>query len=200
MTTDRPTQLGMVGLGRMGSNLVRRLMRDGHDCVVYDVNPDAVAQLGAEGATTADSLEDLAAKLPAPRRTWVMVPAGDITERSVRALAEVLEAGDTIVDGGNTYYRDDVRRAEELGARGIDYLDCGTSGGVFGLERGFCLMVGGSRDAFDRLEPIFRSLAPGVEAAPRTAYIGKTRGIQRPSMWPEPMLAMLAMLAMGQYL
>jgi 6-phosphogluconate dehydrogenase len=168
MTTDRSSQVGMVGLGRMGSNLVRRLMRDGHDCVVYDVNPDAVAQLGSEGATTTDSLEDFAAKLAPPRRTWVMVPAGDITERTVQALADVLEAGDAIVDGGNTYYRDDVRRHEELGARGIDYLDCGTSGGVFGLERGFCLMVGGKREAFDRLEPIFRSLAPGVDGAVRT--------------------------------
>jgi 6-phosphogluconate dehydrogenase len=158
----------MVGLGRMGSNIVRRLMRDGHDCVVYDVNPDSVAGLAGEGATGADTLDDFVAKLEPPRAAWVMVPAGEITESAVRELAERLEAGDAIIDGGNTYYRDDIRRAAELSERGIEYVDCGTSGGVFGLERGFCLMIGGPDDAFARLEPIFASLAPGVEAAERT--------------------------------
>ena len=161
-------QLGMVGLGRMGSNLVRRLMRDGHGCVVFDVDPVAVDRLTADGAVGVGSLEDLVAGLAPPRAVWVMLPAGEITERTVAELAGVLDSGDAIVDGGNTYYRDDVRRAGELAAAGIDYLDCGTSGGVLGLERGFCLMVGGRREAFDRLEPIFRSLAPGVEGAPRT--------------------------------
>jgi len=161
-------QLGMIGLGRMGANIVRRLMRDGHTCVVYDVSPDAVAALEAEGATGASTLEDFVAKLDVPRRAWIMVPAGAITETTVSALAALLSAGDAIIDGGNSYYRDDIRRAAELGERGIDYLDCGTSGGVFGLDRGFCLMVGGPDDAFAALEPIFASLAPGVEAAART--------------------------------
>jgi 6-phosphogluconate dehydrogenase len=166
--TDRPMQLGMVGLGRMGANLVRRLMRDGHRCVVYDVNPEAVKQLGSEGATGAGTLEEFASKLEPPRNTWVMVPAGEITESTVAALAKALEGGDAIIDGGNTYYRDDMRRAEELREAGIDYVDCGTSGGVFGLERGFCLMIGAEDRVFERLEPIFRSLAPGVDAATRT--------------------------------
>ncbi len=161
-------QLGMIGLGRMGSNIVRRLMRDGHTCVVYDVSPDAVAALAAEGATGADSLDDFVAKLDVPRRAWIMVPAGEITESAVTELAARLSDGDTIIDGGNSYYRDDIRRAGELAASGIRYLDCGTSGGVFGLERGFCLMIGGPGDAFAELEPIFASLAPGVGAAGRT--------------------------------
>ena len=161
-------QLGMIGLGRMGANIVRRLMRDGHTCVVYDVSPDAVAALVAEGATGASTLEDFVAKLDVPRRAWIMVPAGEITETTVDALGALLGAGDAIIDGGNSYYRDDIRRAAELGERGIDYLDCGTSGGVFGLDRGFCLMVGGPDDAFAALEPIFASLAPGVDTAERT--------------------------------
>ena len=161
-------QLGMIGLGRMGANIVRRLMRDGHTCVVYDVSPDAVAALAAEGATGATTLEDFVAKLDVPRRAWIMVPAGEITETTVSALGALLSAGDAIIDGGNSYYRDDIRRAAELGERGIDYLDCGTSGGVFGLDRGFCLMVGGPDDAFAALEPIFASLAPGMDAAERT--------------------------------
>lgn len=161
-------QLGMIGLGRMGRNIVRRLLRDGHTCVVYDVDRDAVEALAAEGATGADSLDDFVAKLDAPRHAWVMVPAGELTESTVRELAARLEPGDTIIDGGNTYYRDDIRRAAELAEKGIRYLDCGTSGGVFGLERGFCLMVGGPEDAFRELEPIFASLAPGVGAAERT--------------------------------
>ena len=143
-------------------------MRDGHTCVVYDVSPDAVAALEAEGATGASTLEDFVAKLDVPRRAWIMVPAGAITETTVSSLAALLSAGDAIIDGGNSYYQDDIRRAAELGERGIDYLDCGTSGGVFGLDRGFCLMVGGPDEAFAALEPIFASLAPGVEAAART--------------------------------
>ena len=161
-------QLGMIGLGRMGANIVRRLMRDGHSCVVYDVSPDAVEVLAAEGATGSTSLDDFVAKLEVPRRAWIMVPAGEITESTVNALASRLDAGDTIIDGGNSYYRDDIRRATELGERGISYIDCGTSGGVFGLERGFCLMIGGADDAYAALEPIFSSLAPGIEAAERT--------------------------------
>jgi len=152
----------------MGANIVRRLMRDGHECVVYDVAPEAVAALAGEGATGAESLDDFAAKLTQPRSAWVMVPAGDITETTVKDLAGRLEAGDAIIDGGNSYYRDDVRRAAELAESGIDYIDCGTSGGVFGLERGYCLMIGGPDEAVARLEPIFASLAPGVDAAERT--------------------------------
>ncbi len=161
-------ELGIVGLGRMGANMARRLIRDGHRIVAYDVNPDAVAALAGEGAEGASSLEDLAAKLSAPRSVWVMVPAGEITEQTVDGVAAVLESGDAIVDGGNSYYRDDIRRAAKVGERGIDYVDCGTSGGVFGLERGYCLMIGGPDRAVGRLDPIFASLAPGVEAAERT--------------------------------
>jgi 6-phosphogluconate dehydrogenase len=161
-------ELGIVGLGRMGANMARRLMRDGHKIVAYDVDPDAVATLAGEGAEGASSLEDLAAKLSAPRSVWAMVPAGEITEKTVAAVAAVLESGDAIVDGGNSYYRDDIRRAAEVGEHGIDYVDCGTSGGVFGLERGYCLMIGGPDRAVGRLDPIFASLAPGVESAERT--------------------------------
>jgi 6-phosphogluconate dehydrogenase len=152
----------------MGANIVRRLMRDGHDCVVYDVNADAIAELAGEGATGAESLDEFVAKLEQPRSAWVMVPAGDITESTVSDLGERLDSGDAIIDGGNSYYRDDIRRAAELADRGIDYVDCGTSGGVFGLERGYCLMIGGPDEAVSRLEPIFASLAPGVDAAERT--------------------------------
>jgi 6-phosphogluconate dehydrogenase len=161
-------ELGIVGLGRMGANMARRLMRDGHKIVAYDVDPDAIATLVEEGAEGASSLEELAAKLSAPRSVWVMVPAGEITEKTVEALAAVLEAGDAIVDGGNSYYRDDIRRAAKVGERGIDYVDCGTSGGVFGLDRGYCLMIGGPGRAVERLDPIFASLAPGVASAERT--------------------------------
>ena len=168
MTTHAPMQLGMVGLGRMGANLVRRAMRDGHTCVVYDVNQAAIDTLVAEGAIGATSYADLAAKLEGPRNIWIMVPAGEITEKSVAGVAEHLSEGDTIIDGGNTYYRDDIRRNSELAERGIFYVDCGTSGGVFGLERGFCLMIGGADEAVDRLAPIWTSLAPGIDAAERT--------------------------------
>jgi 6-phosphogluconate dehydrogenase len=168
MTTSSPLQLGMVGLGRMGANLVRRAMRDGHRCVGTDVNADAVQSLADEGVTGAASVAELVALLEPPRVVWVMVPAGEITERAVAELGTLLEPGDTIIDGGNTRYHDDIRRAGELGARGIHYVDVGTSGGVFGLERGFCLMVGGEDEPVARLAPLLTSLAPGLEAAART--------------------------------
>jgi 6-phosphogluconate dehydrogenase len=161
-------ELGMVGLGRMGANMARRLMRDGHRLVVFDVNPDAVSELAGEGAEGASSLEDLAAKLSAPRSVWVMVPAGEITEKTVEEVAAVLDSGDAIIDGGNSYYRDDIRRADKVREQGIDYVDCGTSGGVFGLDRGYCLMIGGPHGAVQRLDSVFASLAPGVESAERT--------------------------------
>jgi 6-phosphogluconate dehydrogenase len=161
-------QLGMVGLGRMGANIVRRLLRDGHDCVVYDIDPDAVSALREDGANGAVSLGELVAALAAPRHVWVMLPAGEITESVVADLAELLAPGDAIVDGGNTYYRDDIRRAAALAASGVHYVDVGTSGGVFGLHRGFCLMIGGPDETVAHLEPIFASLAPGEHAAPRT--------------------------------
>jgi 6-phosphogluconate dehydrogenase len=161
-------QLGMVGLGRMGANLVRRLIRDGHDCVVYDVNADPVAALAGEGAVGADSLDDFVARLERPRAAWVMVPAGEITESTVNELAQRLEPGDAIIDGGNSYYRDDIRRSKAFAEQGIDYIDCGTSGGVFGLERGYCLMIGGPDEAVERLDPIFATIAPGVDSAERT--------------------------------
>jgi 6-phosphogluconate dehydrogenase len=152
----------------MGANMARRLMRDGHEIVAFDVNPDAVGQLAGEGATGADSLADLASKLSAPRSVWVMVPAGEITETTVNAIAEELDAGDAIIDGGNSFYHDDIRRAKAVAPKGIDYVDCGTSGGVFGLDRGYCLMIGGPDEAVERLDPIFASLAPGVDSAERT--------------------------------
>ena len=161
-------ELGIVGLGRMGANMARRLMKDGHTIVAYDVSADAVKGLEGEGATGASSLEELAAKLTAPRSVWMMVPAGNITEETAQGLEGVLESGDAIIDGGNSYYRDDMRRAKRAAEKGIDYVDCGTSGGVFGLERGYCLMIGGPDGAVGRLDPIFASLAPGVDSAPRT--------------------------------
>ncbi len=161
-------QLGMVGLGRMGANMVRRLMRAGHECVVYDHTQEHVKQIAGEGAVGSESLADLASKLTPPRSVWAMVPAGDITEQVVHDIAEVLEEGDAVIDGGNSYYRDDIRRAAEVGEKGIDYIDCGTSGGVFGLDRGYCLMIGGPDAAVERLDPIFKTLSPGVESAERT--------------------------------
>jgi 6-phosphogluconate dehydrogenase len=158
----------MVGLGRMGANIVRRLMKDGHDCVVYDHTSAHVEQLAGEGANGAASLAEMAEKLDPPRAVWAMVPAGEITEQVVHDIADVLGSGDAIIDGGNSYYRDDMRRSAEFGERGIDYIDCGTSGGVFGLVRGYCLMIGGPDKAVERLDPIWASAAPGVEAAERT--------------------------------
>ena len=160
-------QLGMVGLGRMGANLVRRLMRDGHECVVFDVSADAVAGLVAEGATGASSLEDFVSKLSVPRAAWIMVPAA-FTGSTVTDLAALMDAGDIVIDGGNSYYRDDVDRAAALQPQGIHYVDIGTSGGVFGLERGFCLMVGGETEVVQHLDSILRTIAPGVESAERT--------------------------------
>ncbi len=167
-------QIAMVGLGRMGANMARRLMRDGHDCVVYDRNPETVAQLVVEGATGAANLAELAGKLAPPRAAWIMVPAGDITENAVMELAAHFAPGDAIVDGGNSYFKDDVRRAKALAERGIHYLDAGTSGGVWGLERGYCLMVGGDASAARRLEPVFLSLAPGASGIPPSP--GRTVG------------------------
>jgi 6-phosphogluconate dehydrogenase len=153
----------------MGANIVRRLMRDGHECVVYDVVPAAVAALEAEGAVAATSLSDLAGKLQQPRAVWIMVPAGEITTKTVDGLAAVLGAQDAIIDGGNSHYYDDLARAAGLRDKGIHYVDVGTSGGVWGLDRGYCLMIGGDTEVVDRLDPIWASVAPGVDAAPRTA-------------------------------
>jgi len=162
-------RLGMIGLGRMGANLVRRLTDGGHECVVYDHNRDAVAALAGEpGVTGVSSTTELAASLSAPRVVWVMVPAGDITAGVIEELAGTLAPGDIVIDGGNSYYRDDLKHSKLLSDNGIHLLDCGTSGGVWGRERGYCLMVGGDRDAFDTAEPIFATVAPGVAAAPRT--------------------------------
>jgi 6-phosphogluconate dehydrogenase len=160
-------QLGMVGLGRMGANLVRRLMRDGHECVVFDVDGDKVKALVDDGAVGVDDLSALGEHLDAPRAVWIMVPAA-LTGRVTEDVAEHLDAGDVILNGGNSHYRDDVRWAEELAERGIVHLDVGTSGGVWGLERGYCLMIGGDTGAVERLEPIFATIAPGVGAAERT--------------------------------
>jgi len=160
-------QLGMIGLGRMGTNLVRRLERAGHECVAYDRDLAAVRALEAEGVTGASELADLVGKLAKPRTVWVMVPAA-VTGRVVEDLSGLLEPGDVVIDGGNSYYRDDVERAEALAAKGLHYLDVGTSGGVFGLERGFCLMIGGEPAVAERLDPIFAAIASGTDAAPRT--------------------------------
>jgi 6-phosphogluconate dehydrogenase len=168
MATDTPMQLGMVGLGRMGSNIVRRLMRDGHHCVGFDVSADAVAALTAEGAEGSTNVGEFVTKLEKPRTVWVMVPAGEITDRTIASLAEHLEAGDVIIDGGNTHYHDDLRHAAALREKGIHHIDCGTSGGVWGLERGYCLMIGGEDEVVERLGPLFASIAPGVDSAPRT--------------------------------
>jgi 6-phosphogluconate dehydrogenase len=168
MATDTPMQLGMVGLGRMGAGIVRRLMKGGHRCVGYDVSPDAVKALEADGAEGATSLEDFVAKLEKPRAVWVMVPAGAITDETIDELADVLEEGDIVIDGGNTHYIDDIRHAAALREKGIHHVDCGTSGGVWGFERGFCLMIGGEKEVVDHLSPIFATIAPGIDSAPRT--------------------------------
>jgi 6-phosphogluconate dehydrogenase len=167
MATDNPMQLGMIGLGRMGANLVRRLMADGHRCVVFDVDAKPIRELVEEGATGADELERLVAELSPPRVVWLMVPAGHV-QGTVDRLAELLGSGDTIVDGGNSYYRDDIARSAQLEPNGIRYVDCGTSGGVWGIERGYCLMIGGESSTVDRLSPIWRSIAPGSGSADPT--------------------------------
>jgi 6-phosphogluconate dehydrogenase len=162
-------QLGMIGLGRMGANIVRRLVDAGHEAVVYDHSPDAVKAMAKDANTTGvSSLQELRDKLAAPRVVWVMVPAGTITGGVIDELADTLEPGDIVIDGGNSYYRDDLKHAKVLSEKGIRLLDCGTSGGVWGRERGYCLMIGGDPDAFAHAEPIFATVAPGVNAAPRT--------------------------------
>ena len=169
--------IGMVGLGRMGANMSKRLMLGGHKVVVSDLNPANVQALASEGATGSSSLDDLVTKLVAPRVIWLMVPAGDPTEKSVVALGEKLQRGDIIIDGGNSYFKDDVRRAKMLAARGIEYVDVGTSGGVWGLERGYCMMLGGPRNVVESLDPIFRTLAPGrgkIPVTPGREKIGGT--------------------------
>jgi 6-phosphogluconate dehydrogenase len=167
MTSSQPMQLGMIGLGRMGSNLVRRLMRDGHRCVVYDVNEGAVKELEGEGAAGATSLRDFVARLDKPRTAWLMLPAA-VVQSALDQLVGLLEPGDAVIDGGNSYYRDDIARAKQLAGRQIHYVDCGTSGGVWGLERGYCLMIGGRAEAVRRLNPVFRSIAPGAGSAEPT--------------------------------
>ena len=162
-------QLGMIGLGRMGANIVRRLVAGGHECVVYDHNPEAVTAMGGEENTTGvSSLRELRENLATPRVVWVMVPAGEITTAVIQELANTLDSGDIVIDGGNSYYRDDIRHEKLLSEKGIHLLDCGTSGGVWGRDRGYCLMIGGERDAFARAEPIFATVAPGAGAAERT--------------------------------
>src|SRR5881275_369294 len=161
-------QMGMVGLGRMGGNMVRRLIRGGHEVVVSDLSPESVNQLAKEGASPSSSLDELVSKLRKPRAVWVMVPAGDPTEKTVMALAGKMEAGDIIIDGGNSMFKDDVRRAKELKKKGIHYVDVGTSGGVWGIDRGYCMMIGGDKAVVDRLDPIFAGLAPGTGDIPRT--------------------------------
>ena len=162
-------QLGMIGLGRMGANIARRVAKGGHECVVYDHNPDAVKAMANEERTTGvSSYAELRDKLDAPRVVWVMVPAGDITTSVIEELAKTLESGDIVIDGGNSYYRDDIKHSKTLSENGIHLLDCGTSGGVWGRERGYCLMIGGDEKSFAHVQPIFATVAPGVEAAART--------------------------------
>jgi 6-phosphogluconate dehydrogenase len=168
-------QFGMIGLGRMGANMVRRLMRKGHKCVVYDRTPDVVAKLAKEGATGTSSLGELAQKLKKPRSLCLMVPAAFV-DASIEELTPLLEKGDTIIDGGNSHYQDDIARAKRLRAKGIHYVDMGTSGGVWGLERGYCLMIGGEKAVVERLEPIFKTLAPGLGDIPRTPGRSKLGG------------------------
>jgi 6-phosphogluconate dehydrogenase len=168
MPTDTPMQLGMIGLGRMGANLVRRLLRDGHRCVGYDRNPAVVKSLEAEGAVGAESIADFVDKLDKPRSMWIMVPAG-VVEQTLTQLRPLLDPDDIVIDGGNSYYRDDITRAQDLKRDGIHYIDCGTSGGVWGLDRGYCLMIGGEDEPVRRLDPLFKSIAPGkgtVEPTP----------------------------------
>jgi 6-phosphogluconate dehydrogenase len=176
MKTNTPMQLGMVGLGRMGANMVRRLMKGAHDCVVYDRNAETVDALAKEGATGASALDDLVKRLKAPRAVWIMLPSGAPTEETVVALSKLLTAGDAIIDGGNSFFKDDVRRSAMLKPSGIQYLDVGTSGGVWGLERGYCMMIGGDQSAAQRLDPIFATLAPGPGEIPNTPGREQLRG------------------------
>lgn len=168
-------QLGMIGLGRMGASMVRRLLRAGHECVVYDISSDAVVTLAKDGAIGASSIGDFVARLASPRAIWLMVPAAYV-DQELAAIVPLLEPGDVVVDGGNSHYHDDLRRSAELTPKGIHYMDVGTSGGVWGLERGYCLMIGGDAEAVGRLDPIFAALAPGIGAAPRTAGRDKVGG------------------------
>jgi 6-phosphogluconate dehydrogenase len=168
-------QLGMIGLGRMGMNMVRRLMRAGHQCVVYDVHSETVQSLAKEGAVGTNSLEDFVKKLNPPRTAWMMVPAG-VVDATLKDLTSLLESGDVVIDGGNSYYHDDIRRAAELKPKGIHYVDVGTSGGVWGAERGYCLMIGGEKDVVQRIDPIFSALAPSMDSAPRTPGREKVGG------------------------
>ncbi|HXX49020.1 MAG TPA: decarboxylating 6-phosphogluconate dehydrogenase [Myxococcota bacterium] len=168
-------QLGMIGLGRMGANMVRRLQKGGHECVVYDRSAQAVAELAREGASGASSLADFARRLAKPRAAWLMLPVAAV-DSAIAELVPALEPGDVLIDGGNSFYGDDLRRARELAPKRIDYVDVGTSGGVFGLERGFCMMIGGPDEAVRRLDPIFRTLAPGAGDAPRTPGRESLRG------------------------
>lgn len=161
-------QLGIIGLGRMGANMARRLMRSGHHCVVYDRNAEAVSGLVAEGAVGSAAVSEMIASLAKPRHIWVMVPAGNATESTIQELGDRLDPGDTVIDGGNSYFKDDIRRAKTLSTRNISYVDAGTSGGIYGLERGYCLMIGGEREVVARLDPIFRALAPGRGDVERT--------------------------------
>jgi 6-phosphogluconate dehydrogenase len=175
MPTDTPMQLGMIGLGRMGANLVRRLMRDGHNCVAFDRNPDVVKQLEADGAVGANTLAEFVAKLEQPRAIWIMVPAA-VVQSTLDGLMPLLSQGDIVIDGGNSYYRDDIERAKQLKAAGIHYVDCGTSGGVWGLERGYCLMIGGEPGPVQHLDPIFKTIAPGSGSAEPTPSRTKAGG------------------------
>jgi 6-phosphogluconate dehydrogenase len=168
-------QLGMIGLGRMGANMVRRLMKAGHQCVVYDVSANAVADLASEGAAEGSSLQDFVSQLTRPRAVWLMVPAG-VVDQTLEKLVPLLADDDVVIDGGNSYYHDDIRRAKDLQAKGIHYIDAGTSGGVWGLERGYCLMIGGEPEAVTRLDPIFSTIAPGVGDIPRTPGREKVSG------------------------
>jgi len=169
-------QIGMVGLGKMGANMTRRLMRGGHQVVVTDLSPDNVKQLASEGAVASSSLDDFVTKLGKPRVAWLMVPAGTPTEQTVQALAQKFERGDILIDGGNSYFKDDVRRSQQLKDKGIHYVDVGTSGGVWGLDRGYCMMIGGPKEAFAQLNPIFKTLAPGRGDIPRTPGREKIQG------------------------
>jgi 6-phosphogluconate dehydrogenase len=167
MATDKPMQLGMIGLGRMGANLVRRLMRDGHHCVVYDISADAVKELEGEGAKGSTDLATFVNMIEAPRNIWLMIPAG-IVEKTLDQLKPLLASGDTVIDGGNSYYRDDILRSKGLKPEGINWVDCGTSGGIWGLDRGYCLMIGGDDEPVERLDPIWKSIAPGKGMVPAT--------------------------------